>query len=367
MLETAPGQEIRPSLPLPEEAETLAEAMAFAGFRTGMFYNNVYLDAEYGVQQGFETVRSFNGNGFVTVSRALEWMRGGLESRNFAFVHLMEPHEPYDPPEPFRSMVAQWYEERRQQSGDAFESLSVDRRDKVVRYAGEVAYTDFLVGKVMSGLVNMGLDGHTLVVLTSDHGEEFWEHEAIQKQNYVDPRNIQGKGHGHTQYDELLSVPLIVYFPGRIQAGLQIESLAQLHDLMPTILEWVGLRASAEVMEGRSLLPALDGQAVRDHAFSEFIRYGDERTAFRDERYKLIVGGGLSEFYDLTADPGERVNLFDQNPPALVSLREHVESEQQERATFRERLRQAGYGEQNAAVEVSPAALERLKALGYAN
>ncbi len=356
---------VRGSLPLPDDARTLPEILSENGFRTALHFNNIYLGADFGIHQGWDEARDFRTNGFETVHRSLEWLRDGQGERNFLFLHLMEPHRPYDPPEPFQSIVRRMYEQRRSAGDGPFSQLSADRWRSAVRYGGEVAYTDYLIGRFLRGLRNLGLENHTLVILTSDHGEEFWEHEAIQESRYDDgERGFSGVGHGHTQYREVLDVPLVVRFPGRVTPGTNVDALVQLHDIAPSILSWVGLDPSPN-MEGQSLLDLINGQPGRAFAFSEFTRYGPERTAFTEPQFKRIESPKFVELYDRLGDPDEQDDLAATQPDRLESVSLRAQAALQARQEFQLRFRESGYARDTVEPDLSPEQVERLRSLGY--
>ena len=164
-------------------------------------------------------------------------------------------------------------------------------------YDGEVHRVDRLVGGLTGQLEAMGLTDRTLVVLTSDHGQEFMEHG--------------GYTYGHSLYDEVLQVPLILAGPG-ISAGESVDRQVALQDLAPTLVEIAGAAALPEA-EGRSLVPALHGQALEERPiFAESLyRVPQDLKSIRRDGLKLIynVDDNQIELYDLKIDPGEQQNL----------------------------------------------------------
>jgi arylsulfatase A-like enzyme len=196
------------------------------------------------------------------------------------------------------------------------------------------------VGEVIATLDRLGLRRNTVVVVTSDHGEEFWEHGGVE--------------HGHTLYDELIRVPLIIAGPGI--GGRRIDEVARLIDLAPTILDLSGADASSLRGEGRSLRPLLEGSGDEARvALSEGLIFADEKRSLRTSDLKYVQwSNGKEELYDLRRDPAE---LRD------VSSREELAS------GFRGALKQTKLAQpthQPIAPQAGTTALqERLRALGY--
>jgi len=349
-----------PKSPLRVGAEVLPEILrSRAGFESAVFFDNPYLGEQWGLARGFDSVQRSYGGGEESIDRALRWIDRHRDRRTFVLLHLMEPHLPYEPPEPFKSRALEWIS-----TGDSGDGPSKNRqRGAKVRalYAGEVAYTDHLVGTFVDGLAKRGVLDHTLLILMSDHGEEFYEHTDVEKRFYNDPREIWGIGHGHSQFQELLHIPLIIRYPGQVPAGRRIDSLVQLNDLAPSILEWLHLPIP-QTMSGISLLPALRGESPREYAYSEFILYGDERLSYREGSWKLILGPELeeAELYDLDVDPGETVNLRQERPKIFQRLARGLQAVE----TRSRKLGQAQAG-QTSPVTVDEETRRELRALGY--
>ena len=355
-----PGGEA-PKTPLSARVKLLPDLLqGEAGFESALFFDNPYLGKEWGVARRFDTVQQSTHGGQESVERALEWLRDHRNQRTFLFLHLMEPHLPYEPPEPYAGRAKKWAVADDEASPPAAGGWPSGTAIRAL-YAGEVAYTDHLVGTFVDGLAELGLLDQTLLVVTSDHGEEFLEHPEIEKRFYNDPRKLWGIGHGHSQFQELLSVPLIVRFPGRVPAGRRVGAMVQTLDLAPSILEWEGLDVPP-TMSGVSLLGALDGRATRSYAFSEFIMYGDERKAYREGDWKVILGPKLEtgELYDLATDPGETVNLKDRRPETFRRLARRLVATQLKAA----RLGKAQAGDSRPVV-IDEETRQELHALGY--
>lgn len=270
---------------LGDDAVTLAELLVSRGYRTGAFIAAAVLDRRYGLDQGFAHYDDRMGGkpgaefqpqrpGGEVVEAALSWLRQSGEGPTFVWVHLFDPHMPYAPPEPERSLYPE------------------------APYAGEIAYADRVIGELVTGYRRLGLWRQTIMVFTSDHGESLGQHGEPT--------------HGIFLFDETVRVPLVVRIPG-LGEGLRIDAQAQLVDIVPTLGELIGLAVDPAV-SGRSLLPLLRGEHRPSppaylETFLPALDYGwFVLRGLRTEERKLIVGR-KPELYDLRADPGESRDL----------------------------------------------------------
>ena len=287
---------------VPDELTTLAEIYKAGGYDTAAFIAAYVLDSRWGLNQGFDTyVDDFDirGQRFISmggvqrpanevIDAALDWMDQGRDAPFFLWVHLYDPHAPYEAPEPYKS------------------------RYSLTPYLGEIAFMDSQVGRLLQHLETTGEKDETFVVLAGDHGESLGEHGEVQ--------------HGFFIYEEATHVPLIFRTPFTELAGVESTEVVSLIDVMPTILEMSGL-TTPEAVQGRSLTPLfVEGAAEAEHRFvySEtfYARYHygwSELTSIRDDRYKLIMSPD-PELYDLTEDPGETTNLVASDPELYSSL-----------------------------------------------
>jgi arylsulfatase A-like enzyme len=212
-------------------------------------------------------------------------------------------------------------------------------------YDAELAFLDAELGRLFDGLEARGLDGETLVVVTADHGEEFGEHGGFE--------------HGHTLYQELLHVPLLMRLPGLIPAGEVLEGRVGLIDVAPTICDLAGV-AVPETFSGRSLRGVLAGEAAAAApilAHGNF--WGPALTSWSSGRWKLVLTpdgeGQRAQLYDLETDPSELHDLAAAEPARVAELR----------AELTLALKGGASREPGTAVELSPAERKRLEALGY--
>ena len=326
------------SPPLGKSVPVLAEILQQRGFRTGAFVSSIVLSKQSGLSRGFahyadrfdigeddaRFLNTIQKRGDVTVGEAAAWLAETGPERRFAWVHLYDPHDPYEPPEPYASRYA----------GRP--------------YDGEVAWSDELVGRLDAALGAAGLRDDTLVVVVSDHGEGLDEHgEAV---------------HGFFVYETTLHVPFIVRGPG-IAPGTQVNVVTRTVDVMPTALDLLGLGELTPHGSGRSLKPAFGGARIDEQpTFAEslvpLIHYGwSDLRAVRDGRWKYILAP-RPELYDLARDPGELENLVDREPQRARAFRSGIEQ--------RLRTEQAGLRDVSTGkASVPPDLLEKLGALGY--
>ena len=289
---------------------TLAEILRGHGYATQSWNGGAQMDRLWGLDQGFEQYRSFATLGSpspidrfeTTVAAALDWLDGRTDRRPFfLFLHTYEVHHPYTPDPELRVLFGTFptrlgndvslLDLRRFNSG-AWPLERGDLEHIVASYDAEIRSVDRAFGHLIEGLRERRLIESTLVVLTSDHGEEFAEHGLVG-------------WHSHTLFDELLHVPLIVRLPGGAYGGVRVSAQVRGFDVAPTILDTLGITPPA-VFEGRSLLRIVGSPGLRDELPALSALDGAEPFALRSGGWKWISSGGL---YDLRADPGELHNL----------------------------------------------------------
>jgi arylsulfatase A-like enzyme len=354
---------------------SLVESLREAGLRTVAFTEGGYVSSFFGLDRGFETFIEQEGavelrvgatrmnqqveGGIEATFRAAEaWLEAKRDSRFFLMVHTYEIHTPYR-----RLEYAAGLE--RGNLPETFETDDADRFATGVAtasetelaylralYDGGIAAADREVGGLLDALDALGLTERTLVVVTSDHGEDLGDRLPLRAGN-----------HGHSLYDELLLVPLIVHDPrpgapvGRI--ARQVRSV----DVMPTILELLEVPAP-KGLDGRSLVGLMRGEESADRPAFARLQKAGLREMVRDGSHKLIRNVfpivPAIELYDLSADPGERTNLAE---------REGETRERLEAALGELRSSLAEEGPPNfRGLQTVPAHLrERLEALGYAH
>jgi arylsulfatase A-like enzyme/Tfp pilus assembly protein PilF len=279
---------------LEEDRVTLAEVLRQAGWATSAFIGAFVLDSRWGISQGFDyyydnfdfakykkiSLDSVQREGGEVIKAFFEWFDQNAPQKFFSWIHLYDPHTPYEPPEPYKAL----YEG--QEYG---------------LYDGEIAYADSLVGRVLESLREKGVLEKTVVVVVGDHGESLGEHHE--------------SSHGFFIYDATVSVPMIIRIPSAELKGKTVAAQVQNIDLMPTLCEILGLSVPRDV-QGQSLLPLIAGRNAKldKEAYSESYypryHYGwSELKSLRTLKYKFIQAP-RPELYDLSLDPREKNNIF---------------------------------------------------------
>jgi arylsulfatase A-like enzyme len=303
---------------LPKSALMLSEVYKKAGFKTASFIANGYVSNAFGFDQGWDHYTNYireqrNTNASNVFGEAQGWIEKNKNDRFFVYIQTIDPHVPYDPPAKFLEMYDP--EPYNGQVKNRRTHLMLDeakknpkkytftKRDKErieALHDGEISYHDEYFAKFLVKLRELGLDENTIVVVTSDHGEEFQEHGSW--------------GHGHSVYQELLGVPLLFRWPGVIPANLRIGPVVSTMDIGPTVLEATGV-PTPEQFEGRSLLGFMRGDwpAGPYVAFSDFL---DHRRVIRGGDWKMIIRGNLTQvMFDLGNDYWEKKELDGSDHP----------------------------------------------------
>ena len=323
----------------------LAEVLKSQGFATAAFVSAVVVSRSSGLDRGFDHysdefqasaddprfLNTAQKPGDETVAEAIGWLEervgsSGSAPRLFLWLHLYDPHEPYEPPEPYASRYPE------------------------SPYAGEVAWSDELIGRVDAALRRLGVDDETLFAVTSDHGEGLGDHDELL--------------HGFFAYESTLRVPLIARGPG-IVAGTRFAPVAALVDLYPTVLDLVGIALPSDIgLSGRSLASAFGGGAalpevpVYAETLVPRLKFGwSELRVLRDGRFKFIQAP-RPELYDVVTDPAELDNLIQQHRGRAGEMRDAL-------AALLDRQRPIVDSEAASTESTSPDLLEQLGALGY--
>jgi arylsulfatase A-like enzyme len=358
---------------LAEEEVTIAERLTAAGYVNGGFSANFRLLARLGYAQGFRhwraDVKMPGGLQAAELNRqGLEWLDGawvsGAPSPVLIYFQYMEPHSPYTPSEPYLSRVAanagaepldplRALETFRDQVLAGKRLDAEDVRFLSRRYDAEVAEVDDRIRALFAALRARRFLDNAIIVVTSDHGEEFAEHGLLE--------------HGKSLFEDVVRVPLIIAGPG-IASGRRVEQRVSLTDVAPTLLDLLGLPAEPR-FEGRSLTPLLRNEAGAAAAPDILMELHSTEIGHdaRVHRQAIIRGNakaiirrdGTPQSYDLAADPGEHApdpaTLRGDIQELLAGLRDHM---------ARLRTRRAA----DAKVEpLDESTKEKLRALGYLN
>ena len=345
--------------------ETLAERMETLGYLTAAVTENGWVHPEFGFDQGFASyVADTSGTLEKTRERAQRLLRELRDLPFFLFLHTYQPHQPYDQPPPYDEIFVE-----PGHVGYALPGVTVpvgvledfqkgfyppteaDVEAFRALYDGEVRYVDDFVADLVTSLEELQLVGRTVVIFTSDHGEEIFEHGRFT--------------HGDALYDEVMRVPLIFWGPGLIEGGVEIDPAVSLLDILPTVVELAGGTVEGPV-QGRSLLEALNGGGDAIEArelFGEGI--GKDSAPFYcvwrgSDKYILVPGDSeaIEELYDLSSDPGETLNLAVSEASRSAELRAAVEA-------WVEANRRIGETFAGSSAAPDDDVLERLRSLGY--
>ena len=334
----------------------MAEVFRANGFRTGGFSSNVSISQAFGVTQGFDDFMYFERDpwfaahptrtdpGYVPIEGmvppALKWLDAVGHQPFFLYFHVTDPHWRYAPP----TRYARWGEQE-----------SVDL------YDGEIRYVDEYFQQMIDYLRERGKLPETLIIFTSDHGEEFFDHG--------------GSSHGHTLYNELLHVPLIVYHP-RFKPARRNEIVRSL-DLLPTLIELFELDPGEAIIQGRSLVSVLEGRddsrSEQQFVLSEVMYPSKiEGVSLQDDQWKLIwtkqsqpgswsprKKNNVWELYDVRKDPGEYRNL-------AFLQRNVVGQQMQKMKELRQKFSLFTRSPQSDSIpQQDPETIEALRSLGY--
>ncbi len=275
---------------VPQKLTLISEILKKKGFKTAAFIAAYVLHSKWGLNQGFDFYEdSFDMSKYKSVSlskiqkragevlkEAEEWIRKNRSKHFFAWIHLYDPHTPYDPPSPYKEMYP----------GQP--------------YRGEVEYTDYQLGLFFNFLKREALYNKTLIIIVADHGESLGQHKE--------------KTHGFFLYEPTVWVPFIIRAPFKFRKKVITQNV-ELVDVTPTILDALGFLKEQKGIQGKSLLPLLFERKskISDIAYTETFypkfHYGwSELKAIYYENFKYILAP-KDELYDLSQDERERKNL----------------------------------------------------------
>lgn len=358
-LGTEPPRLLDPAL------DTLPGELRKHGWRTLLFSANPYLHGTFG--EAFDEAYVERVNGGRLVEAALAEVRARpADQPTLIWAQFMDVHQPNEPPPPYFHLFPAGGSARTAKHGDWSHGQQRDlsdpeflefRQQRIGAYDGALRYVDQQIRLLYEGLEEHFGVGGILLVLTSDHGEEFWDHAAQQAGRGDDQRGIWGVGHGHTMFEEQLRVPLILSGPGIPTATAACA--ASLLALPRSILEWAGIAAPPQ-MAGRSLLSVGGASSDCQHwvRWAEGTAYGLDAWALEVSGLKLIFqSDGSSQLYDLRRDPGESENLAESRPSDVERLRRAGER-------LREQFRERG-GVGGPTLVVDEDLRRELAALGY--
>ena len=364
---------------IPDTLATLAERMGESGYVTAAIGHNPWLRPEHGMARGFGSydvsprdeyggslgsrllARLFPGRLKPTLTTpeitrfARDWLRAHARDDFFLWLHYFKPHGPYEPPEAYRPR-----ETPPPGMGYRFGGAPAIRMGSVVipplerqwvrkLYDGEVRLVDDNVGKIAAELKRLGIYDEMLIVIVSDHGEEFWEHGSFE--------------HGHTLYEELIRVPFFIKLPGQALT-VRENTRVSTGSIYATVLELCGIKDDPAWLSFRSLTPLfrnglLDGRPV----LSASPLYYEDREAWIQDSTKYIHSRVTDRMaiFDLTRDPGEQRDLSMTSSERTREAFEELASLHKAQDALREH-----YGiRAEYPAGIDPEALEELRSLGY--
>ncbi|UCC39773.1 MAG: sulfatase-like hydrolase/transferase [Candidatus Aminicenantes bacterium] len=316
---------------LDKRFKTLAEIFKEREYKTAAFIGAFPVDSRFGLDQGFdayddtfreeERFKTFNSERraeevFLSFK---EWFSENFNHKFFIWIHYYDPHLPYDPPSPYKEQFSDPYD-------------------------GEVAYSDFYVGKIISLLKEKNAFDRTLIVIAGDHGEGLGEHREID--------------HGIFLYDTTLKVPLIFCASQNLPSNHVVTSQVRLIDIFPTVLDLTKIPLAEEV-HGETLIPYIENKKKRD--LVSYIETVHPREMFHWADLKGIVNGKMKfidapkpELYDLKKDPKEENNLYQKEEQIASRMKKELDDLIEEFSSNISSRR-----------ELSAEDIEKLRALGY--
>jgi len=344
-------------------APLLSHLFAEAGYQTAAVTAGGFVSESFGANRGFESF-AFSGPG-----RAVRFIEEEAAEPFFLFFHTYAAHAPYKHRRFVKGLpggrLQNVYDEggkglHAQLVRGGFEPTAAEREFLLALYDGGVAAADQMVGAILDALERSGVADRTVVIVTSDHGEELWGHTG------------RAAYHGHTLYDELLHVPLVWFEPGLDSGGDRVSERVSLVDIVPTVVSRFGLQAEGPY-DGVDLSPLLEKRKLTGERliFGEAVRHGPARTSVQSARGKLIEvedrkQRGEGAFYPvpvgserelfLADDPTEAQDRYEERPDVASRLAAALESHRSARAAAEA---------PEVEIDLDEATRERLEALGY--
>lgn len=383
---------------IPSGASTLAEQLRRAGYVTASILANPFAGRSTGLERGFDYLLEFpvvlrnrteqadRGTDSAALNRAVfPWLERHHDEPFFLYAHATDPHAPYRPPPPFESRYANPaetpefnrnynnFKTSREYGGGAVISrekcakagIHPDRfiHEAIDRYDGEVLHNDHSFELLVDKLKQLGILDNTLIIVLSDHGEEFWDHGWT--------------AHGHSVYQELTHCMLMMWNPRLFPKPLRISNPVQLIDVMPTVLDLLGLKAP-EITEGQSLAPLARGKPFQRRGLVLASRFAamhpmgvvpensTDSFAIVDTKWKFIyrrkaaeAGIRKAELFDRAADRTEQHDVSGEHPREV----ERMMSELVQWLDAQKKLQGVlGHGAKST---LDARTIEQLRSLGY--
>jgi arylsulfatase A-like enzyme len=316
---------------LADEFTTIAERLRDSGYYTAAIVDNFFLHPEFNMNQGFleynyypKRQKVINSFGVTVVNQvfpdllkhytstkdltdvSLKWLTENRDKDFFLWLHYYDPHIPYAPPWEYISKDAEkdshigyTFESARSVRSGHFSPNEAERKWIRELYDAEVRYVDHELGRFIAALRKYGIYDDALIIVTSDHGEEFWEHGGFE--------------HGHSLYNEVIGVPLIIRMPGA-KPGERLGEKVATRSIPATVLDVLGIEYESDAVIAESLKPLIEGSRdgySQPPITSTGVLYYEDRESviFGGSRFIRSIVTGQEELYDLDNDPGEQNRL----------------------------------------------------------
>jgi len=312
-------QVIRDGVRLSKKATVCAEVLKDAGYLTAGVVSAPYLYSEFGFNQGFDLYDDYtiyyasnreSHQGITSPKihkRVTKWLEKNHRNSFFLFIHYWDVHYDYNPPPPYDTMFDPDYKGKI--TAENYErnhriNPSMRKRDLehiISLYDGEIAFTDSYIGKLLEYLNQLSIYDKTMIILTADHGDEFFEHGR--------------KGHRKNLFDETLKVPLMIKFPSNEWKGKRIDRQVQIIDIVPTFLSYLSFNWDANV-QGKNLMPLIHRETDEPepprfadlHGWFKCVRTNQAKYLLNVDRRKRF------QLYDLENDKGEQDDIAMSQP-----------------------------------------------------
>lgn len=353
---------------LSDKEITLAEILKLYGYKTAAFTGGLDMSASFGLKQGFdyyydETRGSPMGRLSDIIPSALEWLKENINNKFFMFIDGYDVHPPFNYPEPYQEMFGLGYngiidkvsldyhflkdiqDDMCIVNGKEYKLSAQDLQHIIAHYDAGIAYADYLVGKLLKEIDHLGLMNKTIIIITSEHGEELLEHGSFDR---------YGKGN---LYEEVLHVPLLVYYPFANSKNKRVNQQVKLIDIMPTVLELLGYPCNKE-SQGVSFAGEFLGNSLYEeenrYAYSEASM---QKWSVRTNLWKLIYNEGKYELYNLKEDKYEKNNLALGYPDIVYDL--------SQRLHHWRKITETGSSPESTHIELSQDMKKKLREAGY--
>lgn len=388
------GRSLREGQKLDPSIVTLPDLLRSKNYFTTAITGGGQVSSYYGFSKGFDCYQENKGNLLEDTAESLfektaHWINNNRDKKFFLFLHTYQVHTPYVPPSPYDRMYlnkkAKWKEgyliEILEERQGKYSKLTNDEKENLISlYDGEIRYADeYFIKPLIAELKKLNLYDQTMIIITSDHGEEFYEHKGWE--------------HGHSLYNELIRVPLIIKFPHDKFKGKTVESVARIIDIVPTILGETNIGYRDNNFDGNSLLDLLKGEEKSSRTstgYYFFANITDEpgvisyillKTCIIKNNYKLIINENYPnpkkqptylfanispppyllekmELYNIKNDSLEKKNLANQDEKKMQELKELINQYYQSAKEI-SRIKRIEKPMHDKKME------ERLRALGY--